>query len=131
MDPSRYPTQCTLCFSGMNQILWEHEACHLLATCFNRWPPRNCGTIALRCLRKTGGGSPEGDGISGGGFIRLANRDLAKAYLKHVNGISCRNRTISLSLAQEFHIPGSYRDASKLGSRRFFRQAWECPRHAK
>ena len=131
MHPSRYPTQCTLCFSGTNQMLWEYEACHLLATCFNRWPPRNCGVIALVCLRKASKESPEGECISGGGFIRLANRDLARAYMKYVNGITCRNRTIALNYAQEFQLHSGTRDVSKLGSQRFFRQVWECPQTAK
>ena len=129
--PSRYPTQCSLYFSGMNQMLWEHEAFHLLATCFNRWPPRNCGVVGLVCLRKANKESPEGDCISGGGFIRLPNRQLARAYMRYASGITCRNRVIALNYTQEFHLHEGLRDVTKLGSQRFFRQVWETPQSAK
>ena len=115
----------------MNRNIWEYEAFHLLATCFGRWPARNCGVVGLQCLRKADQESPEGKCISGGGFIRLANRELARAYLRYSNGITCRNRVIAVNYTQEFHLQESSRDPTKLGAQRFFRQVWETPQSAK
>ena len=87
--------------------------------------------VGLQCLREADEESPEGKCISGGGFIRLANRELARAYLRYSNGITCRNRAIAVNFTQEYKLQESNRNPNKLGAQRFFTQVWETPQSAK
>ena len=85
-----YMTMCSFYISGLDQRMKEYPAVEVLGTCNGWWPPRNCGVLAMHILRKASYASPEGPCISGGGFIRFANRELAQAFMRRTNGISYR-----------------------------------------
>ena len=93
---NEYKTGCTLYVSGLDQRLEEVQAVEGLATCMGRWPARNCGVVGIEFLRKATDESPgRGHVFLGGSLMRLANRQLAQAFVWIMNGVTLRNRTIT------------------------------------
>ena len=122
-----YVTMTSFYISGLDQRMKEYQAVEVLATCDGWWPPRNCGVLALQVLRKASEESPEGSCIAVGGFIRLANRELAQAFMMRTHGLSHRNRTIAVQPCQEFALRDKTRNVNLLGTQRFFRGVWNSP----
>ena len=124
---NEYKTGCTLYVSGLDQRLKEFQAVEALATCMGRWPVRNCGVLAVQILRKGSLGLQGGSGISGGAFVRLANKELVNAYMYHMNGITFRSRTLMVQLAQEFELRPRTRNPGMVGQQRYVIDVWSCP----
>ena len=118
---------CTFYISGLDQRMKEFQAVEVVATCMGRWPPRNCGVLALQILRKASWESPEGPRISGGAFIPLANKELANAFMHYMSGITHRGRTLAVQPAQEFALRPRTKNVNLLGVQRFLRDVWNCP----
>ena len=124
---NEYAAGCTFYVSGLDQRTKEFQAVELLATCMGRWPPRNCGVLALHILRKADWEAIEGTCIQGGAFIRVANHELANAFVYHMNGVTYKGRTLMVQSAQEFALMPSTKNPNLLGQRRYMKGVWNCP----
>ena len=83
--------------------------------------------VAMQILRKMSEESPLGSCLTGGAFIRPANRELAQAFMTRMNGLSHRGLVIRVQQCQEFPLRDTSADVNLLGTQRFFRDVWKCP----